>query len=190
MARRELGQDEAALWSAFARDIQPLKSKRRPSRGRSADKVPVVPTQPAPESVSPATPNIVVRIAPVRRRTGIAVSGAQIEIGTRLPGLDDTSWKALSSGKMRPQRKIDLHGHFTQDAFERLHDFLLRSSAQGLRCVEVVTGVGSGRDGGVIRRELPHWLARGDLRPMILAVVHTHARNHGAVRILLRARRK
>ncbi|WP_269530351.1 hypothetical protein [Asaia astilbis] len=42
----------------------------------------------------------------------------------------------------------------------------------------------------MIRQELPHWLDRGDLRPLILAVVHTHKKNKGAVRILLRARNR
>ncbi|AQS87143.1 DNA mismatch repair protein Smr/MutS2 [Neoasaia chiangmaiensis NBRC 101099] len=186
MARRELEKEEAALWATFARDIQPLKSRR----ARRAAKKPEASTAVVPSSeASPSLPPLTIKVIPARVVAATRPAAhPTIEIGARQPGLDDTSWRALSTGRMSPQRRLDLHGHFAQDAFERLHTFLLRSSAQGLRCVEVVTGLGSGRDGGVIRRELPHWLARGDLRPLVLAVVHTHARNKGAVRILLRRR--
>lgn len=139
-----------------------------------------------PSPIAPTSDAAMSRLA--KAMTAVRVTGAGMPIGQRQPGLDDTSWRALSSGKMRPQRRLDLHGHFAQDAFQNLQHFLLKCSAQGLRCVEVITGLGSGREGGIIRRELPHWLARADLKPLILAVVHTHARNQGSVRILLRAR--
>lgn len=112
----------------------------------------------------------------------------RLEINGRQPGLDTTSWNALATGKMKPQKRLDLHGLFAQDAFFKLHHFLHACSTQNIRCVEVITGLGSGQEGGVIRQELPHWLERGDLRPLILAVVHTHKKNKGAVRILLRAK--
>lgn len=199
MARRKLGEDEAALWSAFARGIKPLKSARaRKAVGVVISKSGDVPTRPLDAATTDLSS---ARTDKAPSRVWLTIGGARsepprktvsmqtaVEIGVRRPGLDDTSWRALSTGRMRPQRTLDLHGHFAQDAFEELHAFLARCSAQGVRCVEVVTGLGSGREGGVIRRELPLWLGRADLKPMILAVVHTHARNHGAVRILLRTR--
>ncbi|GAJ28872.1 Smr/MutS family protein [Acidomonas methanolica] len=193
VARREVEQDEAALWAAFTRDIAPLHGKRGKLRsvdrqGRKAALPDMSGEQPAPAIPAP-TPSVAVSArSPVAASRVPPSHATRIDIGKRLPGLDTTSWRALVSGKMRVQRRLDLHGHIAQDAFARLHGFLLACSAEGVRCVEVVTGLGSGREGGVIRRELPHWLARGDLRPLILAVVHTHARNQGAVRILLRGR--
>ncbi|WP_394356033.1 Smr/MutS family protein [Brytella acorum] len=199
MARRTLGEDEAALWSAFARGIKPLKSaKARKAIGTVTGKSGDMSTRSVDASAT-GMPLARAQKAPARVWLTIGGAGSEpprktvsmqtaVEIGVRRPGLDDTSWRALSTGRMRPQRTLDLHGHFAQDAFEELHAFLARCSAHGIRCVEVVTGLGSGREGGVIRRELPLWLGRADLKPMILAVVHTHARNHGAVRILLRAR--
>ena len=70
-----------------------------------------------------------------------------------------------------------------------LHAFLIQASAERLRCVEVITGRGSGEQGGVLRRELPHWLNRAELRPLIVAAQHPQPGNVGAVRILLRRRR-
>ena len=42
---------------------------------------------------------------------------------------------------------------------------------------------------GVLRRELPLWLNRPDIRPLILAAAHPHAANPGSVRLLLRRAR-
>jgi len=200
MARRKLGAEEARLWESFARGIRPLQAARRPggvveTAQALADTTAARPQKGGRSGRMPAVPvsDQEARVAAPRARPAVSVLrsiGAGVPIGIRQPGLDDTSWRALSSGKMRPQRRLDLHGLFAQDAFWQLHAFLHRSSAQGLRCVEVITGLGSGREGGIIRRELPHWLGRLDLKPLILAVVHTHARNQGAVRILLRARQR
>jgi len=55
--------------------------------------------------------------------------------------------------------------------------------------VEVITGRGAGEAGGVLRRELPHWLNLPSLRPLVLAAIHPHPANPGAVRVLLRRTR-
>jgi DNA-nicking Smr family endonuclease len=81
-------------------------------------------------------------------------------------------------------RTLDLHGHTAQRAYHTLAAFLHSAQAEGLRCVEVVTG-----QGGVLRRELPLWLNQPDFRSLVLAAAHPHAANPGAVRLLLRRRR-
>lgn len=203
MARRSLSEDEETLWAAFTRTLMPLRKRNARSSRRKPEGVSPDPAK-ARDAVQGAdagggltladdaprpglfTVREVMRVAPKTTRT--ARVHERLEINGRQPGLDTTSWNALASGKMKPQKRLDLHGHFAQDAFFKLHHFLHGASRQGIRCVEVITGLGSGQEGGVIRQELPHWLERGDLRPLILAVVHTHKKNKGAVRILLRAR--
>jgi DNA-nicking Smr family endonuclease len=64
--------------------------------------------------------------------------------------------------------------------------FLQAAHADEVRCVEVITGRGSGEGGGVLRRELPMWLNSPSLRPLVLAATHPHPANAGAVRLLLR----
>ncbi|MBB2161465.1 DNA mismatch repair protein [Gluconacetobacter sacchari] len=192
--RRVLEQDEQALWTAIVRDIRPLA--RKAARPAAVDAVPPA----APLAPSPADPrDRVARPATMVPRADmprldrpaftLVRPRAEIAIGERGPGLDDTSWRTLVSGKLRPLRTLDLHGQNAHAAFQRLHGFLVQARADNLRCVEVITGLGSGRDGGVLRRELPFWLGRPDLRPLILAVVHPHAANQGSVRILLRRAR-
>ncbi|MBE7620056.1 DNA mismatch repair protein [Komagataeibacter sp. FXV2] len=189
--RRILNQDEQALWAAFTQDISPL----RPAR--AAPRAPLSPPQassPAQEG-APAS-KMAVPADGIRRLTppglhqrsihGRTDHDRALEIGVRRPGLDDTSWRGLVSGRLRPQRRLDLHGQIAQTAFYRLHTFLLQARADNVRCVEIITGLGSGVNGGILRRELPLWLGRADLRRFILAVVHPHAANQGAVRVLLR----
>jgi len=67
--------------------------------------------------------------------------------------------------------------------------FLAAALADGLRCVAIVTGKGPAPEGGVLRRELPHWLNAPSLRPYLLGAAHPHAGNQGAVHLLLRRRR-
>jgi DNA-nicking Smr family endonuclease len=55
--------------------------------------------------------------------------------------------------------------------------------------VEIITGRGTGEHGGVIRRELPHWLNLPSLRPLVLAASHPHERNTGSTRLLLRRKK-
>ncbi len=90
---------------------------------------------------------------------------------------------------MASARTLDLHGKTAQAAFHALERFLISAHAERLRCVEVITGRGSGEQGGVIRRELPHWLNLPSLRPLVLAAAHPHAQNTGSTRLLLRRTR-
>ena len=179
---RRLSYPEQLLWNAFADQIQPLKGRQPPEPPAPAAGSP--PPAPAPQApaMRPALP------AAPRSSPHPAPSARLVEIGSRQPGLDDTSWRILSSGRLRPQRTLDLHGRTAQAAFAALHGFLLRAQAEQLRCVEIITGVGSGQEGGILRRELPHWLSRHDLRHLVLAAVHPHPANPGAVRVLLRRR--
>jgi DNA-nicking Smr family endonuclease len=86
---------------------------------------------------------------------------------------------------MRPQRTLDLHGRTAQSAFLAFSSFIQAARHDRLRCVEVVTGRGAG-EGGVLRRELPHWINLPHLSDLILAATHPTQTNTGSVRLLLR----
>jgi DNA-nicking Smr family endonuclease len=106
--------------------------------------------------------------------------------GQHPAGLDKSTWNRFSTGKLPSARTLDLHGKSAQSAFHALERFLLAAHAEQLRCVEIITGRGAGEHGGVIRRELPHWLNLPALRPLVLAASHPHALNPGSTRVLLR----
>jgi len=111
-----------------------------------------------------------------------------LDVGTHPPGVDAATWTRLRTGRLAPERGIDLHGRTAQDAHDALRGFLLRAHADGVRCVEIVTGHGTRTGGGVIRRELPLWLNLPDLRALVLAAAHP-PKNPGAIRLLLRRHR-
>lgn len=183
MAARRLRDGELHLWVETMRGVQPLRPQP-PSAPMPAAVLPAVAVPEFPPGAGPT--GAVPRDATTRPRN--ASPRPPLLIGERQGGLDDTSWRMLGSGKLRPQRRLDLHGRHAQAAFGLLHNFLLRAHADRLRCVEIITGAGTGPEGGILRRELPHWLGRADLRPLVLAAVHPHARNVGSVRLLLRRR--
>jgi DNA-nicking Smr family endonuclease len=163
MAARRLGDGEQRLWFETMREVRPL-------RGRA----PCTPPDDRPDGVGSAAaaapPGPLAALALVSRPVPRpAPFRPPIEIGAR-------------------QRRLDLHGQRAQSAFLLLHAFLIRAQAERLRCVEIITGAGTGPEGGILRRELPLWLSRPDLRPLVLAAVHPHARNVGSVRLLLRRR--
>lgn len=173
---RSLTETDRQVWTAYARHVAPLP-------GRAAD------PEPAPASPPPAAPPPAPSAAPpIPRPAPVVARPVQpgLFIGVQPGGVDNGTWSRLRSGRLRPSRKLDLHGRTAQRAFQDLHGFLLSAQADGARCVEVITGRGSGEEGGVLRRELPLWLNLPALRPLVLAVAYPHAGNVGAVRLLLR----
>jgi DNA-nicking Smr family endonuclease len=175
--RRALSEDEAALWRGFvaAAGIMPL----RPD-GAAETPAP----QPAPEAEPPRPPPQAARAAPVA-----PAPLPDLAVGVAPGGLDGRRWDAFRRGRLAPERTLDLHGRRVEEAHRAVAAFVAAAHAQGLRCVAIVTGKGSGETGGVLRRELPHWLNAPGLRPLVLALAHPHRANTGAVHVLLRRRK-
>jgi DNA-nicking Smr family endonuclease len=173
--RPRLTEEDRQYWALYAQQLVPLKGRASPLP------LPVPPDAAA----APAPP---AAVAPASRKPARAAP-AMLTVGDNPGGLDRASWQRLRSGKLAPARTLDLHGRTAERAFHALAAFLRAAHADGLRCVEVITGRGAGEAGGVIRRELPHWLNRPDLRPLVLAASHPHPANPGSVRILLRRTR-
>jgi DNA-nicking Smr family endonuclease len=165
-----LTEQERSDWAAYAGLVRPLS-------GRVAAQPPA-PPKPPEHPVLPPVPR------------GPAEVPATLAVGGQPGGLDSASWNRLRTGRLAPTRTLDLHGRTAQRAFHALHAFLHAAYADGVRCVEVITGRGVGETGGVLRRELPYWLNLPGLRPIILAATHPHAANQGSVRVLLRRSRQ
>lgn len=169
--RRARGLTEAdrALWRAYTAKIAPLPGHALPELPVvAAPSVTVVPAPPPPPRAAPRSPP------------------APIAVGHVPPGLDNRRWTALRRGRLKPERTLDLHGRRAQEAHDAVTRFIANAVTDGLRCVAIVTGKGSSAEGGVLRRELPHWLNAPALRGMLLAAAHPHRANTGAVHLLLR----
>lgn len=172
MARvRALTETDAAVWASFASRIRPLSGP-----------TPISQAEPAAAAPTPGKLPVQTRPTPAQRPT-------PVQIGGQPAGVDTGTWQRFHRGKMAQARRLDLHGMTAQAAFHSLRAFLRTAHAERLRCVEVITGRGSGERGGVLWREFPMWLNLPEIRPLILAASHPHAANAGSVRLLLRRTR-
>jgi DNA-nicking Smr family endonuclease len=170
---RRLSEADKALWANYARQIAPLP-------GKAVDPPPVPPVPAEAPAPLPPRPRMAAAV------TGPRSSAPPLQVGAQPGGVDTATWTRFRTGKLAAVRKLDLHGMTAQRAFHALTAFLRTAHAEQVRCVEVVTGRGSGESGGVIRREFPMWLNLPEIRPMILGAVHPHALNKGSVRLYLR----
>ena len=173
MRRRALTDADRDAWLDYVRHIVALPGQAAPTPA-PVPSMPQRPAQPRPQLKTPSKPAPLLPL---------------VATGERPSGLDDSSWTKLRTGKLQPDRTLDLHGQTAQRAFYALAAFLHQAYAERLRCVEIITGRGDGETGGVLRRELPIWLNLAHLRPYILALSHPHKANPGSVRVLLRRRR-
>jgi DNA-nicking Smr family endonuclease len=125
-----------------------------------------------------------------------------VERRRAVPGLDRRTTERLTKGQLPVEARLDLHGHRQATAHRALDAFILASHRAGRRCVLVVTGKGQGRADapapimgdeapGVLRRNLPRWLAEPGLADKVLAIrpaLPQHG-GEGAFYVLLRRSR-
>ena len=169
--RRTLSEQDRSIWARYVQLIHPLEGVEVPPP-------PDVPMVSAPVQAAP-----VLAPPPAIKRLG------HLSVGEHPPGVDRSTWERFRTGKLPAARTLDLHGRTAARAYAVLQAFLSRAHAEQVRCVEIITGRGSGETGGVIRREFPLWLNGPELRSLVLAAAHPHALNPGSVRLLLRRAR-
>lgn len=175
--------DEEALFRAAMTDAKPIE-RRSPQAEKPAP--PVRPAE-APQ----ATP----RRAPIKITAPVAASKpapkAALEAG-KPADLDRRTMDRLRKGRLRPEARIDLHGMTADRAHAALNGFLADALSTDKRCVLVITGKGSLKEGGgIIRRELPAWLNAAGNRSRILGFAGAQPADGGggAFYVLLKRRR-
>lgn len=156
--KRGLSDDELEVWTTVTRSIKPLKKPRRVAKAdspvtkpptRKTAKAVVSKPQPTPVPAT-ASPNPAA-ISPLTRREKQRASRGHDAIDARL----------------------DLHGHTQSEAHAALLRFMRRASAGDMRLVLVITG-----KSGVLRRQVPMWLATPELRTLVIST-GAAAINHG-----------
>ncbi len=175
---RRLSDKERAEWLSFTHALG-AKPLRPPAPAAEPALPPALPPLSSGPVASPAP------LPPPPNKLRTKPRPVELTVGGPAAGLDSASWERLRRGRMRPQRVLDLHGRTVQAAFNAFEHFIAAARADGIRCVEIVTGRGAG-EGGVLRRELPHWINLPQMRGAILAATHPHRANVGAVVLLLR----
>jgi DNA-nicking Smr family endonuclease len=175
-----VSQEDQDLWRHVTKEARPL-SGRKPSH---QDMVPEGSTETSVPDVKPK------RVTPPRKAAP-AAPAPDLAPGA-LADVDKRTAERLRRGKLEIEGLLDLH-RMTQDEAERaVRAFVAESQAAGRRCVLIVTGKGPGREGGVLRRELPRWLNLPVNRARLVAFAPAQPQHggHGAVYLLLKRRRR
>jgi DNA-nicking Smr family endonuclease len=183
--RRQVSDEEQALWQAITRSVVPLKRRRKqavPPKVAAAPKLkssPRLPTasslhavvvapKPAPKPASKPTPKEPA-LAPIDRR----------------------SKQKLARGKQAIDARIDLHGRTQGEAHVVLLGFLHRAQANGAKTVLVITGKGGRSDSGrgVLKRQVPMWLALPEFRALVVGFADAAIGHGGEGALYVRVRR-
>jgi len=156
--KRLLSDDERVLWSTVTRSIAPLREQVTAAPPETAEK-PLQATRSAPRSAmtpppaKPAPPPL----APLGRRKRARVA----------------------RGKKTIDGRLDLHGLTQSKAHAALLRFLRQAAGRGARLVLVITGKGGEGERGVLRRQLPHWLALPEFRALVIGFEQASIRHGG-----------
>ena len=158
---REASAADRALFEAAVGEVERLVPESDAERARD---VPASRTKAPPPAPPPA---------PTGPPPALEPGGAA--------GVDARAAARLRRGQMRPEARLDLHGHTLDRAHRALAGFIDCAALDGRRCVLVITGKGNiGRTGGTIRSEFPRWLNQARLRPRILAFAEAQPKDGGA----------
>lgn len=120
-------------------------------------------------------------------------------LGEMPVAMDRKAFGRMKKGKLVPEARIDLHGMTQAQAHPALTRFIHETHARQLRLVLVITGKGKDRDEpgpmpvprGILKHQVPQWLASGVLGFLVLQVTEAHLRHggNGAYYVYLRRHR-
>jgi DNA-nicking Smr family endonuclease len=177
--KRTLSREEKELWQEVAKSAKPLRRKRAVVAAET-----VVAEEARPSPSSRATKKVAREIAAVP----VAKPAQQ-----PLVALDRRERSRIAKGRRPIDGRIDLHGMTQARAHRALTAFLHRAQGDGAALVLVITGKGqpsaTGEERGVLRRQLPLWLALPELRNMVLGFETAHAAHGGDGAFYIRLRR-
>ena len=190
--RRHLTDEERALWTGFARSIKPLDRAQAPpaletaaaestaSKPAAAKLAAANSAASKPAAAEPATRNDLPR---AEKSPPLAPLGRRLR-------------RRVARGREPIDGRIDLHGHTQAKAHAALLRFLRGAQADGARVVLVVTGKGTGRgdrdapaERGVLKRQVPMWLAQAEFRLLVLGFEDAHIGHGGEGALYVRLRR-
>ena len=170
-AKADPALEDRLLWARVAATVQPRPGRHQPRPPSEAI------AALHPEADRPSTTAALEKAAKARRNDP---PPQIIEPGRQ---------RRISRGRDAIEARIDLHGMTHDVARTALELFLTDAWNEGRRAVLVITG--KGRYGeGVLRRQLPEWLATGTLRIMVAGVSEAHRRHGGEGAFYIALRRK
>jgi DNA-nicking Smr family endonuclease len=171
--RRLLSPEERVLWSMFTKTIEPLRTSVPAEPGEIAS--PPVITQPTLPTSRPAKP---------RPPAPVAAPAPLVPLGRRMRA-------RVARGKETIDARLDLHGLTQSEAHAALAHFLRAASGRSARLVLVITGKGrrGEGEGGVLRRQVPHWLNLPEFRAYVIGFEDAHVAHGGEGALYVRLRK-
>ena len=178
---RHLSPEERALWDMVAGRMKPLDRARPHEPPHAAP----------PKRPRPKEPDLLQAFQVGEKANASRPHDVLKPVGDRLSKapvqMDHKSYGKMTRGKLKPEGRLDLHGMTLAEAHPELIAFILGAQAVGKRLVLVITGKGKDRDegyaipvrNGVLRHQVPQWLALPPLRQAILQVTPAHIRHGG-----------
>jgi len=183
---RGLNDDERTLWATVTKAVTPLP-KRRPNAAST------------PVAIVQATATVA---TPRRSSSGDATAPAVRTQRTQPQSASQPDTQSTLARKARRRivrdndaidGRLDLHGYTQAEAHAALVRFLHTAVRRDARLVLVITGKGStnrgSRDGGVLRRQVPLWLALPELRDCVIGHEPAHIAHGGEGALYVRIRR-
>lgn len=200
-----MSDDDSAVWEHTARTLVPLKRSKPRVHAALEDEFPDV-------VFAPKSP-------PHGRRHGTSGAGThalspkpqraettpRAKAAPDLQDFDPKRARKLRSGRADIEARLDLHGMKQIEAHASLRRFLLSCHGNGLRTVLVITGKGGGgarrddsenwtggHERGVLKRNVPRWLAEPELRRIVVSYTQSSIRHggEGAIYVHLRSASK
>ncbi|HTK58032.1 MAG TPA: Smr/MutS family protein [Sphingomicrobium sp.] len=175
---RSLSPEEAELWAKVTATIRPLS--REPVEAPAN-------VRPVPAAVAVAPRGRIPRPTPDKLSAKRAATPQAATL--------DGSWdRRLGSGRIEPDRMLDLHGHSLDRAWQAIDRGLEQSIAAGDRVLLLITG--HQRHGepplerGRIRAAVHDWLAASRHASRIAAVRGAHRRHGGGGSLYIILRKK
>lgn len=102
--------------------------------------------------------------------------------------MDKKTSRKISKGRIAFDGRIDLHGLTQQEAYHTLFDYIENAWYSGKKILLVITGKGNlGR--GVLRENVPAWLASAPFLPLISEFGESHSNHGGNGALYVRIRR-
>ena len=177
--RRQVSEEEQALWRTITRTVSPLRRPRKDAKPAADQAEP--PPKPAKRPSPPPHPVAATqKPAPKPRPKEPA-----------LAPLDRRSKQKLARGTQGIEARLDLHGHTQSEAHAMLLRFLHRAQAKGAKTVLVITGKGGNRgsERGVLKRQVPMWLALPEFRGLVVGFSDAAIGHGGEGALYVRVRR-
>jgi len=178
---RHLSSEERALWNSVAETAQALDSVR------ILDTPAIIPQKLRPVIAFDPLPRFHVGQKVDHQSRNDLLLGTSDRLSRAPLNMDNKAFGKMRRGKLKPEGRIDLHGMTINQAHPELLGFILNSQAMGRRLVLVITGKGKLRDEGgpmparhgILRHQVPQWMALPPISQAILQVLPAHLTHGG-----------